>query len=253
MRSTAELPANIPSKRRKTGGMLLAVTTSHDDTDNTSSVAECPAARTFSSYMQQLLKHAKRCLDDAKQRQRAYAQKGLTDMSFQIGDWIWLSTLNLNRRLAGTPKLMPKYAGPFRVTRKVNETTYELDLKDTKKKVHHVFHISLLKPYKGPEPTTIMPIILDEDKDSNGTYQRYEVRCIVDHRVTHRRRTKADGSKSDKKPDGIEYLVAWKGFDNIHNTWEPSSNVDMAQTLLHEYWQRWSRLNPGQTPLYPGK
>jgi hypothetical protein len=253
MRSTAELPANIPLKRRKTGGMLLAVTTSHDDTDNTSSVAECPAARKFSSYMQQLLQHAKRCLDDAKQRQRAYAQKGLTDMSFQIGDWVWLSTLNLKRRLAGTPKLMPKYVGPFRVTRKVNETTYELDLKDTKKKVHPVFHSSLLKPYKGPEPTTIMPIILDEDKDSNGTYQRYEVRCIVDHRVTHRRRTKADGSKSDKKPDGIEYLVAWKGFDNIHNTWEPSSNVDKAQTLLHEYWQRWSRLNPGQTPLYPGK
>jgi hypothetical protein len=147
-----------------------------------------------------------------------YAQKGLTDMSFQIGDWVWLSILNLKRRMPGMPKLMPKYVGHFRVTRKVNETTYKLDLKDTEKKVHNVFHIPLLKPYKGTEPTTIMTVIRYEDKYSNGTYRRYEVRCIVDHRVTQRIRTHADGYKSDKKPDGIEYLVAWKGFDNIHDT-----------------------------------
>jgi transposase InsO family protein len=85
MRSTAELPFNIPQKRRLARGKLLAVTSHDDDEDNTSRVAECPAARKFTSYMQQLLQHAKRCLDDAKQRQRAYAQKGLT--GFVIPDW----------------------------------------------------------------------------------------------------------------------------------------------------------------------
>jgi hypothetical protein len=56
---TAELPTNIPLKRHKTGGTLLAVTTLHDDTDNTSSAAECPAAQKISSYMQQLRGHVK--------------------------------------------------------------------------------------------------------------------------------------------------------------------------------------------------
>ena len=138
-------------------------------------VRECPAARKFSSYMQQQLQLARRCLDDAKQRQRAYLQQGLQDSAFLEGDYVWLSTINIRRRFTGTPKLMPRYVGPFKVLRLVGETSYKLDLKETGKRMHDVFHSSLLKKHKGPIPASIKPIILDEEDAMPGVYPRYEV------------------------------------------------------------------------------
>jgi hypothetical protein len=214
-------------------------------------IHECPAARKFTSYMQEQLRHARQCLEDAKQRQRAYAQKRMTPVVYKVGDYVWLSTVNLRRRLQGCSKLMPKFCGPFKITQAISDTAYRLDIGDTRKKMHDVFHSSLFKLNKGPVPKHPMPIILADDKENKGTYTRYEVEMIMDHRVTHRRRTKADGTKTAKKDDGLEYLIKWKGFDVVHNNWEPSANVDKCESLLRQYWQKWSAKNPGKTPLYP--
>ena len=174
----------------------------------------------------------------------------MNDVAFKQGDYVWLSTVNLRSRLHGTPKLMPRFVGPFKITKVINDTTYMLDIGETRKKVHNVFHSSLLKRCKGKPPKTPLPIILSDDADSKGAYQRYEVEVILDHKVDHRRRTKADGSYTARRDDGVKYLVKWKGFDAIHNTWEPAPYVDRAPLRLQEYWQKWSRNHPGETPLY---
>jgi len=161
-----------------------------------------------------------------------------------------LSTLNLRRRLHGTPKLMPRFVGPFKIIKVVNDTAYKLDIGETRKKVHNVFHSSLLRQHKGNVPEKVMPIVLSEDADANGSYQRFEVEMILKHRLKHHKRRRFDGTQTAKRLDGIEYLVKWKGFDIIHNTWEPARNVDKSDDLLREYWQRWSREHPNETPLY---
>lgn len=107
-----------------------------------------------------------------------------------------------------------------------------------------------VRQHKGKIPEKVMPIVLAEDADANGSYQRYEVEKILKHRLRHHKRRRADGSRAAKRLDGIEYLVKWKGFDIIHNTWKPARNVDKADDLLREYWQHWSRENPNETPLY---
>ena len=48
----------------------------------------------------------------------------------------------------GTPKLMPKYVGPYKIEKKTGPVAYRLALL-AKSRVHPTFHVSLLKPYKG--------------------------------------------------------------------------------------------------------
>jgi Chromo (CHRromatin Organisation MOdifier) domain len=196
--------------------------------------------------MQQQLQLARRCLDDAKQRQRAYMQKGMEDTAFQQGEYVWLSTINLRRRFTGTPKLMPRYVGPFKVVKLVGETSYKLDLGETGKRLHDVFHSSLLRRHKGPIPKKVSPIVFDGDEDKRG--ERYEVERILKHRCRYRTRPKADGTRTEKVLDDVQYLIRWKGFDDLHDTWEPSANVDGADTALLEYWQKWVSQNPSETP-----
>lgn len=43
-------------------------------------------------------------------------------------------------------KLMPRYIGPFKIIKWVNEVAYELDLPKYLE-IHPVFPVSLLKPY----------------------------------------------------------------------------------------------------------
>jgi transposase InsO family protein len=215
-------------------------------------VSECPAARKFTSYMQQNLRHAKQCLDDAKQRQRAYAQTRMSEETYAENDYVWLSTVNIRRRMVGTRKLMPKFVGPFKITQVISNSAYRLDIGDTKKRMHDVFHSSLLKLNKGPVPDKIMPIVLEDDQSdpdyTSGKYERYEVEQIIKHRVMHRKRG-SKGASATTKVDDIQYLIKWKGFDMLSNTWEPSKNVDKAPTLLRQYWQKWARDNPGKSPL----
>ena len=253
-RSTGEHPYNVP----KLEGALkyyrtpsaVAYLRSLSMGDTPMEVAECPAARKFTSFMQQQLQHARRCLEAAKQRQQAAAQKRFSEEAFRLGQYVWLSTVNLRSRLHGTPKFMPRYVGPFKIAKVINDTTYQLDIGETGKKVHNVFHSSLLKRCKGTPPAKPMPIVLSGDEDARGAYHRFEVETILDHKVDHRRRSKADGSRSNKRDDGLKYLVKWKGFDAIHNTWEPARNVDKAPLCLREYWQKWASSHPNETPLF---
>ena len=61
------------------------------------------------------------------------------------------STRNL--RLQGPRKLHDRFVGPFKVTERIGQTAYHLDLtggrhREALRGIHNVFHVGLLKPYK---------------------------------------------------------------------------------------------------------
>jgi hypothetical protein len=64
------------------------------------------------------------------------------------GQRVWLEGWNLHIR--GPAKLLPKRYGPFQITQKIRSMAYRLDLPPLIK-VHDVFHIDLLTPYKETE------------------------------------------------------------------------------------------------------
>ena len=65
-----------------------------------------------------------------------------------IGQRVWLEGRNL--RIRGPAKLLPKRYGPFQVKQKIGSVAYHLELLASIK-VHDVFHINLLTPYKEME------------------------------------------------------------------------------------------------------
>jgi hypothetical protein len=65
-----------------------------------------------------------------------------------IGQKVWLEGRNLHIR--GPAKLLPKRYRPFQIMQKIGSVAYRLDLPPLIK-VHNVFHIDLLTPYKETE------------------------------------------------------------------------------------------------------
>ena len=146
------------------------------------------------------------------------------DYMFMEGEKVWLSSKNWSWKF-GTRKLCPKWLGPFEIKAACGPAAYRLRLPDQWIRVHPVFHVSLLKPFKegtryeAPTPTSM--------KDGVPCWELQEI-------LSHRPRRSGGGQ---------EYLVAWKGFGPEYYSYLSEAQLDQAQDLLREYWQK-TNMNP---------
>ncbi|KAL0163719.1 hypothetical protein M9458_039472, partial [Cirrhinus mrigala] len=136
---------------------------------------------------------------------------------YQPGDLVWLSTRDLRLRLP-CRKLSPRYIGPFRILRQINNVTYQLQL-PPRYRIHPTFHVSLLKPFSpsvtdvpgaeaGPPPLEIL------DQPSV-----YTVREVLDSR---------------RRGGRLEYLIDWEGYGPEERSWVLRDDV-LDPLLLLEF------------------
>jgi hypothetical protein len=85
-------------------------------------------------------------------------------------------------------------------------------------KIHPVFHVSLLEPYKEstiprrlPAPLPLIEINGEEE---------FEVFKIINSRINRRR---------------LEYLVHWQGYDISERIWEPATNLANAPKMINKF------------------
>ena len=85
-------------------------------------------------------------------------------------------------------------------------------------KIHPVFHVCLLKPYKdstiprqlqAPSP----PIEVDGAEE-------FEVSEILDSRINRGK---------------LEYLVHWQGYEVYERTWKPAANLENVLKMIAEF------------------
>ena len=184
------------------------------------SPSSVPAAAQLHEQLFKDLHLAKKHLEAAQKRQKLYADMKRKDVYYNSGDMILLSTKNIGLYCSGTPKLLPRFIGPFRILKRVGELAYQVET-PTNMKIHNVFHVSNLRPFKDdgrvqPPPP---PIVIDDELE-------YEVELIYAHRDV----------KVGKKRLRREYLVRWKGYGVEHDEYVPEANLGNAKGKIAEYW-----------------
>jgi hypothetical protein len=172
----------------------------------------CPAALDYVNSIHTALNAAKQLLQMAQQRQKSYADKKRSEVTFNVGDSVLLSTANIRLKTPGkSVKLLPRYIGPFKVLLRIGTVAYKLELPPSMK-VHPVFHVSLLTPYKSNGAIQPPPLPIVEDD---------QILYIVEQVLQHRDRKYGRGIRR-------EYLIKWTGYGHEHNTWEPERNLNAA-------------------------
>jgi hypothetical protein len=83
----------------------------------------------------------------AQTRQKSYADVRRRDLTFAVGDYVYLKVLLMReiRRFNVRGKLAPRYIGPFKVLERKGEVAYRLELLPSLSGGHDVFHVSQLK------------------------------------------------------------------------------------------------------------
>ena len=88
------------------------------------------------------------------------------------------------------------------------------------KKIHDIFHASLLTPYH--ETTAHGANYLEPPPDIIDGEEEYEVEKILD-------------SKRIRRNKRLHYLIQWKGYSEAHDTWESEDNVKHVQKLVKQF------------------
>ena len=112
---------------------------------------------------------------------------------FNIGDKVWLQAKQIKIHQQSA-KLGPKQLGPFEVTEVRSDVDYKLALPPALR-IHDVFHVDHLSPYKGNEvngqtPPPPEPISVEGEEE---------------YKVDHIRDSKLFGRT-------LKYLVCWTGY-----------------------------------------
>jgi hypothetical protein len=131
---------------------------------------------------------------------------------------VWLEGTHL-RTTHPMTKLRAKRFGPFKITEVLSAVTYRLDLPPVWR-IHYAFHTAVLHLYKetelhGPNFTEAPPDLVEG-------HEEWEVDNVLASRHTGQKKT-------------LQYLVRWKGFSEVHDSWEPKRNLSNASLKMREF------------------
>ncbi|KAF7345784.1 Transposon Tf2-12 polyprotein [Mycena venus] len=188
--------------------------------------AVVPAAGDLATQLKQIHAELKAELKHAQEVQaRAYDRHREPVPDLQPGQLVWLLRRNI-KTTQPSDKLDHCRLGPYPVERAVGTRAFKLCLPSYLSRLHPVFHISLLEPYKDPSEFHVhadpQPFELAPDDDPATHVAAILDACKTGHRY--------------------EYLVRFSGASEDEAAWVPLSNIPhTADELLERFHRRHPR------------
>ena len=179
---------------------------SFEDKPDSRSISQ--PAEDHALHLREVMKAMKDELIRSQARQQKYHNKHTKEVSFEVGEKVWLNRKNIRTKRPST-KLDWKMIGPFRIVEKHGRNAYKLDLPPSYR-IHDVFHVSLLEkdPTQSESPLDI--------RADEGDTKEYVVDFIRDSCVF-----KPGEFRDPDHLGGLFYLVHWKDEPDTEDTWEP--------------------------------
>jgi hypothetical protein len=173
--------------------------------------------RALSRWLMQYT-NAKECMHIAKQAAQSRQSQKRSHRSFLPGDFVMVNTKYIKLKTPqSSTKFTPRFVGPFPVLERIGRSAYRLQL-PSHCRMHPVIHVSKLwKYYFDPELTTKPPppIVLEDE-------EYWRVEAVIGVR----------GSKPRR-----QFLVRWQGFDSMHDTWEPETELESCRDEIDKFFQ----------------
>ena len=161
-------------------------------------------------------------------RQAKHYNQSRRHIQFSEGDQVLINphSLRLLRDVQGLGrKLLLKYEGPFTINKVLGPNTYRLAM-PASYGIHPVINATHLEPYI----TNSTPV---KDRPTKGLC-RSDFKDLIEYEVE---RIEAERIRKKGKYHVSEYLIKWKGYDAIYNTWEPVKHLKNAPDII-EKWKR---------------
>ncbi len=171
---------------------------------------KAPLAKDWILDQQDILKALMDNIQQAQNWQKLYADRHRTEWSFELGDRVFLCLQSYRQgslKKSGSEKLKPLFYGPYCITMRMGEVSYELDLLGDSR-IHNIFYVSCLKKVVGQQivPSESLPPLDEVGK-----------LILVPNEVIEIKERKLR-NKTVK-----EYLVRWKDLPYKDATWEGTS------------------------------
>jgi hypothetical protein len=165
--------------------------TPHSDTEVSSALPR-PKTKAVAAFVTRRLATLHRVRDTLavsqdKQKELADRHGRANSYEFKEGDMVLVSTQTLKPAVVesmGCKKLLPRFIGPFKITARISNTSYRLDIPKNLQ-LHPTFYVGRLKPY-------VLPTSLEEPRPSRrGSHLRH----------SHEDPGRAQGHDVDLDPD----------------------------------------------------
>ena len=185
-----------------------------------------PASKVYAHWMRSVQEEVTKSLEATQERTRRYADLHQKDPPlYRVGDLVMLNGKNIQTRRPSR-KLDHKNHGPFQVEKIVSPLAAKLTL-PRKWKIHDVFHVSLVEPYRvGPRETPDPSKVVREADDIENS-EEYDVEEVM---------------ASIKKGRRVLYLVKWLDYPDRRDwTKEPYDNFSVGGL---EKLREFQRANP---------
>ena len=189
-----------------------------------------PSSQIYAHWMQTVHEEFRKGLEEVRERMYRYTDPTRKEpLAYQVGDLEMLNGRNI-RMCRPSKMLDQKNHGPFQIEKIVSPLAVCLTL-PRKWKIHNVFHVSLLEPYRTSEhrapPDHSKRLREADDIEQSEEYDVEEVMSSVEH------------SRGNNKR--ILYLVKWLNYPERKDwTEEPFDNFSVGGLEKLRKFHQWN-------------